>query len=261
MSWHSCWYPGRFALACTGQDGDYVALLTGLQRDFAAYEAAKDKAASSTFLSRLVDYSCFNTTVVQEMAERMLGATAEDQEVRSKVVDIARHIYMGWGHTEYIESTFNRLRDRETRDTKDRSLRLSRQWLVAAESGIIEGHDRQCVRGEGAEVPAHQTVDPTWFHSKGRQPSIEAHSLTGKATWPTFTPISSQALYASRALFLQCLDGSCWELAANAFLGEFLVPGTVFLHKATKSFYLSLGCQGYLAVLVWPVVRSKLPGS
>eukprot|EP00969_Alexandrium_andersonii_P070965 3133889-Alexandrium_andersonii.AAC.1 len=67
MAWHSEHYPGRLALLCS-PGADFQTWLDRLLLDFRAYTTCKELGTGDTFLAKLAASSCFETTVMADVA-------------------------------------------------------------------------------------------------------------------------------------------------------------------------------------------------
>ena len=85
------------------------------------------------------------------------------------------------------------------------------------------------------------------------EPTLDATSITGKATWPTLTAQTAQALSADAALLRFCKENDCWAAADQSWKSSFVAQGSVLCRKGTEDFVLVVGCVGHVAVLVCPL--------
>eukprot|EP00974_Lingulodinium_polyedra_P070010 6774210-Lingulodinium_polyedra.AAC.1 len=53
-----------------------------------------------------------------------------EQEVLEELKKVSSQIFQGWGQSKVIEDSLNRLRDRETRDTKQKTLQVRKQLAL-----------------------------------------------------------------------------------------------------------------------------------
>ena len=82
--------------------------------------------------------------------------------------------------------------------------------------------------------------------------------MTARRTWPSFSPLSSQGLFAQRALLQHCHKLKAWDLASQAWLCALLPRGTLVRNTSTGEVTVSLGPVGSLAALAWPVEHKHL---
>eukprot|EP00974_Lingulodinium_polyedra_P113186 10956029-Lingulodinium_polyedra.AAC.1 len=56
--------------------------------------------------------------------------------------DLALAVFTGWGQTKVVEDAFQRMRDREERDVKNRKLMLTKRWSHLRDEAVIRPHAR-----------------------------------------------------------------------------------------------------------------------
>ena len=164
---------------------------------------------------------------------------------------MARDLFTGWGQSKVVEDVLNRLRDRETRAVKDKRLGVVNQWNTMRGEEIIKLHRR--VELDPAPLEKRKKLDRSIFVPKHHTPSIDVDSITGRATWATFTPQTIQALSADRQLFLFCRRNACWERAGDSWRTSFVPKGTVLTRAGADDARLVLGVVGYISILTWPL--------
>ena len=256
MAWHSRSWPGRLALFASPSLAERKKALTWLREDWAAFNRASEYAEASDVVGKLVKQSPFQTVAVREVAEvadETRGATEE--EVLDELKDYASAVFSGWGHSKIIEDALQRLRDREQRDTPNRRLDRVKQWSVLRDKNVIDLHKRvEQAPDEGILDDAPKL--PNRLFSYVNQPvSIDATSLTQRATWPTFSAQSSQTLPSDAALLAHCHREDCWESAPGVAKTIFVPQGCVVAKPGSDEHVVCCGLVGGWAHIAWPLER------
>ena len=259
MAWHSDYYPGRLALLLSDNNVEVAECVKEFRGDYAAWQKAQEFAPGNSVLAKCASSSCFRAAAIQGVADALCAATPEPEPDRvARATAIAHDIFAGFGQTKVVEDTFQVLRDRETRDVRNRTLNRARAWSVARGQGTLGLHNMEEIPGGGSDVPAHPKVSSKLFETKKHTPTVDISSLTRKLDWPTFSPQSQQALWAMRALLRHCHQNNAWEVASKTWLWSLAPLGTVLQRARSKAFYMSLGHVGFCALLAWPIVPTKI---
>ena len=80
-----------------------------------------------------------------------------DPALLEPLKSMARRLWLGWGHTKMIEDGNREMRDRETRETTNKSMKILKQWDVLRSRQVLATH------GESYMDPK---VTPSQFFKK-----------------------------------------------------------------------------------------------
>lgn len=261
MSWHSDSYPGRSALLCSGADADTENFLRGFTQDHAAFEKAREHVAAVDLLERLTGMSPFQQVVVAEcwaLCEQHTAGHLTRADLLWELRNRARHCYLALGQTKVVEDLFHDLRDRETRDTYNKTIATAHQWMHCVHGQVLQTQGRTPVDSQGQDVPAHTKVEPSWFSTADHKPSFDFTSLTGPRDWAYFAANETAGVPAGMALLRHLHRTDQWAIA-EACCFSFLVPlGTIFLDKLLGRYFMSLGSIVGLCVVAWPMDRVRV---
>ena len=113
MSWHSSSWPGQLALLLSPQQRHHDQALSALRLDFCAFIEAKEHAADSRFVAKMVQSSPFSTVLMAEAAELLLTPCLRTVDVIVRELhDFACAIFQGVCTTKPVEDLFKLLRER-----------------------------------------------------------------------------------------------------------------------------------------------------
>ena len=255
MAWHSSAWPGKLALFSSPDVDVCETAFEDLRESWEAFKNAKDLSKKDTSLLKLVSKSWWSTRLLREVAEWCFeGPPMPLEENLTMLRDLAAVVFTGFGQTKVVEDVFNRLRDREERDVRNKKISLRRQWHCAIGEQVLQLHQREEIETPPLESTAGTERDKlggSTFSYKNEQLSVDGSSMLGRATWPTFTPQAVQAQAAECSLMRVCHDSGEWALASGSWRCVFVPLGVVIRAKATNKFYMSLGQIGYTALQCW----------
>ena len=255
MAWHSHQYPGLVALLGSTSASDREAFLQSLRLDHAAAKEVAALSSGSAFFKALHKVSMFRTPFLAELARALVDSPSQ------ATVDTwslhARHLFSGMVQTKCVEDTFQSLRERESRDNTHKVFLPLRQLSVVADLQALEAHGFQEVR-VGESDPRGSHLGKEAFKPAPATASLQADSLTGATTWPTFSPASAKMLPASLALARHCQLNGCWDQAPGAWCCDLAPRGTLLWHKGTDKVYCSLGAIGHVCLMGWQMVSSRM---
>ena len=261
MMWHSGRWPGLLALFASENVSDRIRALQNLKDSWAAFADARDKAKVSTFLGKVTMKSPFATTVMSEAAAVATDDSLGEDEVLRRLDALAKSIFTGWGQTKVVEDGIRELRDVEQRGTTNKKVAAIRQLGILRDRKVIALHKREEFEPTTPAVTPKATTPWSTFTAKGTEPTIEIDSLTGAASWPTLSAQTYQVIAAEMALVARAHATDGWEDASGCWKCLFVPTGACLKKKDVEDeFWVNLGHVGYVALLVWPLVRQSSKG-
>jgi hypothetical protein len=257
--WNCGYWPGRLAILLFGTLECEEQCLSELRADILAYREAKEHVKGNLVLQRMLESSCFGTTLMSDVAQLVTTPLIHSYEqMMDKLRNYVRAIYGGWGQTKVVEDTNKVLRDRETRDVTNRRLSCVSYWSAARGGKTIGLHDRTEIE-PAADQEAPGKLPMGTFSAKDHTCSLEgAEDIMGTASWRSYTPASSQAQYAHlvciRAMHLAHFGGrTLWHLAGRVWLACLFRRHMIVRHRVLNRPFLVLDALGACCVLVWLV--------
>ena len=276
MMWHFCSWVGLLALAASNSETDVDHCIDVLRLHYRVLFNAVVKAKQNPFLQKVVNASPFKTVIMQDVAEMLCGHNICAHGVmKERLKSYAKAIFRSWGQTKVVEDNFQRMRTRETGDSRHHQHTALSYWAMARDMKAIELHDREQVNTPEDPDPC---AVPNKFDRKDFKTAKHtidipgSREIMGKATWPTFSAQTAQFQYAS-SHFLQLLnakvgrdhtdqnldDGNeVWDMASRAWRGAFFKRGMIVQKKESGEYYTFLGLTGNLLVSLWKVTPIEL---
>ena len=258
MMVHRNW-PLLLALFISDSDEVKQEGLRLLRQHWADFQAVKLFAGASRVVATMVGRSPFQCTFAREAAEVAAGGGAEGW-VLWQLSTVARQIFSGFGQTKVVEDGIGKVRDHEDFDVKNKKVSLRAQWSSLREEKVLEMHGRREVTVlQEDEAPASEPVtwDSCMHHSNKHECSLGLRPLVGKATWPTLTAQSCQALPLEMCLFRHCVRADDIGALESHWKCAFVDSCTVLREVSTDKHCLALGHVGFATQLQWPLlVRS-----
>ena len=258
MLWHSGCWPGLLALMTTGIAMDEVNCLALLRADFRNFLDAVIGGVSDVVLKKIVDGSCFQTTLVKDIAEvatRPLIWPGGFRQMIVKLVRMARALYAGWGQTKVVEDTNRVLRDRETRDVNNRRLSMINYWSAMRGGKTIALHDREEISPH-PDTQGRTTIPAGMFSSSKHTVGLQGtEAITGSTTWRSYSPQSAVGQYAHLVLlrYLASKGPEAWNLVGRVWMACLFRKGDVIRHTLSGRIALVLDPVGACAVLCWGI--------
>jgi hypothetical protein len=184
MSWHSDQWPGMLGLLCSPLDADVRRCIEELRTDYRVWEEAVGLAGASLFIRNIVRDSPFSTTFMQELGA-LVSAVADpmsDPELLQSLKTMSRRIWLGRGHTKMIEDGNREMRDREARDTTNKSMNIMKLWDVLRSRRIMELRRREEIVADVADpdLATAQPIDPNMFSARGHSHSTDGLHITDR---------------------------------------------------------------------------------
>ena len=178
--------------------------------------------------------------------------TGEDREVVLRAM--AADAFACLGDTKIVEDCFNYVRDRETRDTRTKVLKLQKQLYLTYLSETITEHQFTDVRQPPGYVSSNCSAVPRdCFFSDGIDFSLSADSLLGPRDWPSLKPVHFPVIAAQTHLIRHCQMHSLWNDVTKCWHSAFLPLGSIFRRSGQDDYFVSLGDVTAVAVRAWPV--------
>ena len=248
MSWHFASWPGQLALFASDSADDRGVVLRTWRADWNAFQAASEHAPVSPFLDQLVRRSPFRTVAMSEVAEYACAEGApDDEEVTRTLAQFAKNVFSGFGQSKVVEDAFQKARDREGYDVKNRRRELARRWANLGDMGVLRLHERADIDPESRSVEDLPKLTKQVFNLVRQPPSIDTSSLVGKLTWPSLTAQGGQALGVDAALFALCERTDDWAKASGCWKSIFVPAPSVALEKTSGRYFLFCGLVGGMA--------------
>lgn len=172
----------------TGAEADEVYILSELRKDFRAFLDAAIKAVGDVVLAKMVAGSCFNLTLVMEIALLVTSPLRWSYDmIIDRLLELVKALYMGWGQTKVVEDTNKVLRDRESRDVNNKRLNLVNYWSAMRGGKTIALHDRTEIKPTQTEQ-SDGHVPASMFSAKKHSIQLEkVEDITGSTTWRTYS--------------------------------------------------------------------------
>ena len=146
MTFHFASWIGLYALAASDDEMDWHLCLKKLRRHFRAFLNARIYAHQSPFLKKVVDASPFNIVIMQDVADLATAPGIQRNNfIMKKFRSYAMAIFSSWGQTKVVEDNFQRMRQREACDTKNKAHAPCAYWAMARDMKSIEDHKREHV--------------------------------------------------------------------------------------------------------------------
>ena len=122
MGWHFANLEGMLALFAGAEKKDRDKVMVAVVKNFAIVVRATEKADINVYVQKLLEASPFHTTLMQDVVYLLI---APDHRTRDwKMTQLMKYedlVFKGWGQTQIVEETCNRMRDREIHDTKNKN--------------------------------------------------------------------------------------------------------------------------------------------
>lgn len=261
MSWHTEYYPGRFALLLSPLPQEVTGFLKTLASDYEAFQKLSETKKPSRFVQALQAGSPFNTAWVRELAfllcDPKAGVDKETAVCWAKAA--VGQVFSTFGGTKVVEDNFHQLRLKESKPgVQKRKLPLNKQLQTAQTAGTLTEHGwaELELSGEGTDA----TWDNDWCYPAKHVPSLDTSPLEAAAAkWPSYTPQSSLGLVG--LLHLLRTENAKGPLnqdrLATVWKGSLLPAGTVFQEGKSKDFWVSLGTIGTGLVRAWKLEQRK----
>eukprot|EP00974_Lingulodinium_polyedra_P081004 7847504-Lingulodinium_polyedra.AAC.1 len=160
-----------------------------LERAWAVFSAAKQLAAGSTFLDKLVKKSSFQATAVQEAAALATSPDGPPLAARLQTLHkFSLNLFTGWGQTKVVEDGLKQLREAERAESTNGRLEVIRQWGVLRDREVVGLHKREEIKPEVSEDAPKPSLPQSLFICWNKAPTLaDAATLLHKADWPTLT--------------------------------------------------------------------------
>ena len=264
MMWHYLSWPGLLALLLSSDKTDVDLCLQLLARHYNAYVVAAREAEENPWLQKVVSASPFKFKVMEEIALFMISPTdLSEDEVSQRLQEYARDIYSSLGQTKIIEDTFQKMRTRESTDTRNKAHHPLTYWTMAKAMGTIEAHGRDAVQPVGVhdECDIHKKFCKDNFNTKKWDMTIDnGEAIMDRQTWPSFSPLSAQFHYGSSEFLAQLHanmdaphDSQPWENASRCWRGVLFQRGLIVMRQDSADYFVSLGMMETLMVGLWRV--------
>ena len=139
-------WPGLFALAASTCENDWDLFTQKLREHFRGYAAAVTASLANPWLKKVVAARPFNFHTVREVAEFYITPTCfSNQWRKARIQAYSCEVFESLGQTKIVEDTFQRMRHRETTDTRNKTHNAITYWAMARDMGSVELHERSPV--------------------------------------------------------------------------------------------------------------------
>ena len=160
MSWHTDYWPGLLGLVTSPDPADKQACVDELVKDWQAFtDCAAQK--DSLFLKNLVRTSPFRTKPMAEVVDLLpaVGSTMSvaDMEDLQRFAEV---VWSGFGQSKVVEDANKEVRDKESRDTTNKHLKIAKQWNTLRSMRVLQSHQRQEPDPNPGGVGAPSEVEP-----------------------------------------------------------------------------------------------------
>ena len=126
--------------------------------------------------------------------------------------------------------------------------------------GVVEQHKIVLVKvAESEPLPTARISMATFSTASHLIPLHKADDITGRATWPCYTPTSSHFLYAAQVLPRMIRATSAWDTASSCWKSVLFKAGTIIQHHDTGEDTRVIGSVANILVLGWRVTDFELP--
>ena len=216
---------------------------------------AKMKTLGMPELEKLIADSPMSTRVMQDFAclMRVPGDGLALLQARVKLA------FETWGQENIVENSFQRLRDRETRDASSKTMKGWKAWEVLQHSGLMESFGRPQVQiTSTADVPADMDNESLFTRIEKSPTHDELNEVVKKQDWSTWNAQSLKNGPADIALVRQMHTLDNWALVADAWHAQLVPLHQLILQKKAENqppaLFFSIFVANH-AVLGWPVRR------
>ena len=123
------------------------------------------------------------------------------------------------GQTKICEDAFQRLRDREDRDVRNRRLEAVKMFSCLRGERVFALHKRkEAEPPEGPGLPSgtKELVPMGTCYAHKQECSVDAKGIQQRATWPTFTAQTPQGLAVEGFLLRHCKASDTWTAAGGS---------------------------------------------
>ena len=256
MSWHSeCW-PGLLGLLLCTDDMEAADDLfwNMLWKDYTGYLAVVEKSAKNTFFRTSVKSSPFRMVFMREFVDRAFSPrNLSRDQITAELRQIAKCVFSCILDTKPCEDMFKVLRDRETRDTPTKNLKLEKQVLVSSEAKILELHGRRVMEGSTFQSNINGFTPKDTFWPESSEPSIDIDSIVGPQSWPSLKPLGYCLVAAQLSLIRECCAANSWDTGSYVWQSVLFPVGTVFTDDAFPGVRVSLGTAVNFGFRSWPL--------
>eukprot|EP00974_Lingulodinium_polyedra_P102156 9892841-Lingulodinium_polyedra.AAC.1 len=117
--------------------------------------------------------SPFNTTLVREVAEVVVGLLGGQAEAVHQATECSKQIFQSWGQTKVVEDGNREMRNLESHDVLNRTIGLAKQWDGLRTREVIKAHGWQEVDPDTvalAETPPKPVEAGAMYHAVGHTP-------------------------------------------------------------------------------------------
>ena len=161
MSWHSNSWPGLLALLLSTNPEDARRCVKELVADWRVFAECKRLSTGSLFLANLCKYSVFSTRLMSEVVD-LLPAVGDvmEEDCLQQLIELARHIFEGWGASKIVETANKEIRDQETFDSTKKALSLAKIWDSLRTREVITSYERKEVDPEAGQDVQEVTPGP-----------------------------------------------------------------------------------------------------
>ena len=292
MMWHSHSWPGGLAFTTADIEGDTGQLLGHNEAYDAAVKCLRNDLrifldVSATphppnvrtnpkclgdepllppaFVMKLLKSSPLHTRFVYEVALMFtIPLSCVSNFARRHLVNkLLKLVFSSWGQTKVVEDVFKTLRQREHQDTLNGFRTVPAYYAAMVAMGAIGIHQRTEMKPDSGGPKGKGTAKKL-FASKGHVCSLlDAHKITEKTSWPTFSPQTAKKVPADLILLRLLKLGQCWMIASRCWGCMFFRRGSVILEEekvgreTTKRYFVVLGNMGRQMLLVWEVEPMK----
>ena len=259
--WHLCQWPGLLALLCSEVPADVLLFFTLLAEDWFAFQDAKERKLGSVTLKKACDAHPMATTFMSNICYLWFSPlTVTTATLIFKMKEMAHEVFQGLGQTKMVEDNFQRMRNREDRDTTNKRLKCMTYWNASTKMGALPLHGREEL--DYTQVSANNVpkkLEKNLFTTLGHEPVIQTFKdIIKPASWPTYSPQSSHEIPAAMALFRHCTKARSWGLVSQTWKSVFFERGLLFKSKDSDDAFISLGDVGRLMVMAWAVEEIKI---
>ena len=256
MLWHSCTLPGYLVLLTSESYTVFWDAAKRIQDDYRIYlDVLETHCHKSTFINKLIRDSPFKLKIVSEIAHMLTWPVVglSEFDIRASVTKLATWIFSGWGQTKVCEDLFKTMRERESMDSLNGVRCIEAYYAAMPAMGTIPLHKRREIQFTEDE-PEEEVTARQCFASDAHTPSLtDAHRITDKATWPTYTPQSSKTIHTHQELLRHGDKHDSWHELSKCWQCALLPTRTIIYSKIGGCYYIVLGPLCYQMLVVWQV--------
>ena len=262
MLWHTWSLPGLSAILLKDEEEKVQHGLQLLKRMYEATEAASTDGSLAT--QQLLHGQGSSSPAMRWMMRAL--AKEDFQRVPPHVHDFLLDLWSSLLNSKSVEDLQKLQREHETRTASSKHISKMEAWRVGTQHSLLKSYDRREISASNFFFLPVDFDQAALFHAPLKASSDDSQAeldfckklkeVTGKATWPTFTPESQQQIFANLALidYIHSGDGD-WSKVEKAFRASFLPEG----HCVSKGGALYYVIRAYEhAALCWPAASSPL---